>query len=67
MRLVERLGFDAVDAGPLANGAALEPDGSPFAVTYEADELRESSRQGGHSLSGRCPAPSSGRSMRSSC
>ena len=36
MRLVERLGFDAVDAGPLANGAALEPDGSPFAVTYEA-------------------------------
>ena len=41
MRLVERLGFDAVDAGPLANGVALEPDGSPFAVTYEADELRE--------------------------
>ena len=32
MRLVDRLGFDAVDAGPLANGVALEPDGSPFAV-----------------------------------
>ena len=44
MRLVERLGFDPVDAGPLANGAALEPDGSPFAVTYEADELSSSSR-----------------------
>jgi 8-hydroxy-5-deazaflavin:NADPH oxidoreductase len=41
MHLVERLGFDAVDAGPLANGSALEPDGSPFAVTYDSDELRE--------------------------
>jgi predicted dinucleotide-binding enzyme len=39
MRLVDRLGFDAVDAGPLENGLALEPDGSPFAVTYSADEL----------------------------
>ena len=41
MRLIDRLGFDAVDAGPLANGLALEPDGSPFAVTYDKDELRE--------------------------
>ena len=41
MRLVDRLGFDAVDAGPLANGAALEPDGSPFAVTYTARELAD--------------------------
>jgi predicted dinucleotide-binding enzyme len=41
MRLIDRLGFDAVDAGPLANGLALEPDGSPFAVTYSADELLE--------------------------
>jgi len=41
MRLVERLGFDPVDAGPLASGAALEPDGSPFAVTYDAGELAE--------------------------
>jgi len=24
-----------------ANGTALEPDGSPFAVTYTGDELRE--------------------------
>ena len=39
MRLVDRLGFDPVDAGPLANGVALEPDGSPFAVTYSAEEL----------------------------
>jgi 8-hydroxy-5-deazaflavin:NADPH oxidoreductase len=39
MRLIDRLGFDAVDAGPLENGVALEPDGSPVAVTYSADEL----------------------------
>ena len=41
MRLIDRLGFDAVDAGPLASGLALEPDGSPFAVSYNKDELRE--------------------------
>ena len=39
MRLIDRLGFDPVDVGPLENGVALEPDGSPFAVTYTADEL----------------------------
>ena len=39
MRLIDRLGFDPVDAGPLANGPALEPDGSPFAITYSAGEL----------------------------
>jgi predicted dinucleotide-binding enzyme len=39
MRLVDRLGFDPVDAGPLKNGLALEPDGSPVAATYSADEL----------------------------
>ena len=39
MGLIERLGFDPVDAGPLENGRALEPDGSPFAVTYSAGEL----------------------------
>jgi 8-hydroxy-5-deazaflavin:NADPH oxidoreductase len=37
--LVDRLGFDPVDVGPLENGVVLEPDGSPFAVTYTADEL----------------------------
>jgi 8-hydroxy-5-deazaflavin:NADPH oxidoreductase len=41
MRLIDRLGFDPVDAGPLENGVALEPDGSPFAVTYTADELSD--------------------------
>jgi predicted dinucleotide-binding enzyme len=41
MRLIDRLGFDPVDIGPLANGRALEPDGSPLAVTYTADELSE--------------------------
>jgi 8-hydroxy-5-deazaflavin:NADPH oxidoreductase len=39
MRLIDRLGFDAVDAGPLANGRLLEPDGSPYATTYTAPEL----------------------------
>jgi 8-hydroxy-5-deazaflavin:NADPH oxidoreductase len=39
MRLLDRLGFDPVDAGPLNNGLALEPDGSPIAVTYSADQL----------------------------
>jgi 8-hydroxy-5-deazaflavin:NADPH oxidoreductase len=39
MRLVDRLGFDPVDAGPLKNGVALEPDGSPIAPTYNAEEL----------------------------
>jgi len=39
MRLVDRLGFDPVDAGPLTNGLALEPDGSPVAVTYTAGQL----------------------------
>src|SRR5437868_806166 len=39
MRLIDRLGFDPVDAGTLRNGPALEPDGSPYATTYTADEL----------------------------
>ena len=39
MRLLDRLGFDPVDAGPLNNGLKLEPDGSPIATTYNADEL----------------------------
>jgi 8-hydroxy-5-deazaflavin:NADPH oxidoreductase len=38
-RLIDRLGFDPVDAGPLKNGLALEPDGSPVAPTYSAQEL----------------------------
>lgn len=39
MRLIDRLGFDPVDAGPLENGLALEPDGSPIAPTHTADQL----------------------------
>jgi 8-hydroxy-5-deazaflavin:NADPH oxidoreductase len=39
MRLLDRLGFDPVDAGPLKNGSGLEPDGSPIAATYSADQL----------------------------
>jgi predicted dinucleotide-binding enzyme len=39
MRLVDRLGFDPVNAGPLKNGLALEPDGSPIAATYSAEGL----------------------------
>jgi predicted dinucleotide-binding enzyme len=39
MRLIDRLGFDPVDAGPLKNGLALEPDGSPIALTYSAKQL----------------------------
>jgi predicted dinucleotide-binding enzyme len=39
MRLIDRLGFDPVDAGPLKNGVALEPDGSSIAPTYSAKQL----------------------------
>jgi 8-hydroxy-5-deazaflavin:NADPH oxidoreductase len=39
MQLIDRLGFDPVDGGPLANGKKLEPDGSPYAETFSADAL----------------------------
>jgi predicted dinucleotide-binding enzyme len=39
MQLIDRLGFDAVDAGPLEAGLALEPDGPVFGLSYGADEL----------------------------
>jgi predicted dinucleotide-binding enzyme len=39
MRLIDDLGFDPVDAGDIARGQLLEPDGSPYAVTYTAAEL----------------------------
>ena len=39
MQLIDRLGFDAVDAGPLEAGLALEPAGSAFGVSHTADEL----------------------------
>lgn len=34
LEFIERLGFDAVDAGPLANGAALETDTPVFTGSY---------------------------------
>ncbi len=39
MHLVDRLGFDPVDGGPLARGKLLEADGSPYAETLSADAL----------------------------
>jgi predicted dinucleotide-binding enzyme len=39
MHLINRLGFDPVDGGPLAKGKLLEPDGSPYAETFSADAL----------------------------
>jgi predicted dinucleotide-binding enzyme len=50
MRLVDRLGFDPVDAGPLENGIALQPDGSPYATTHTAAQLSD--------LIARTPRPS---------
>jgi hypothetical protein len=41
MHLIDRLGFDPVDGGPLANGKLLEPDGSPYAETLSARALEE--------------------------
>lgn len=41
MRVIDRLGFDPVDGGPLAKGKLLEPDGSPYAETLSADVLAE--------------------------
>src|SRR5580704_16754794 len=41
LQLVDRLGFDAVDAGRLEAGLALQPDGPVFGVRYRADELSE--------------------------
>jgi 8-hydroxy-5-deazaflavin:NADPH oxidoreductase len=41
MQLVDRLGFDAVDAGPLEAGRALEPDGPVFGIAHTAGELSD--------------------------
>ena len=41
MQLIDRLGFDAVDAGPLQAGRVLEPNGPVFGASYRADELSE--------------------------
>src|SRR5579859_105868 len=39
LQLIERLGFDAVDAGPLAAGVALGPGGPAFGLGSSAEEL----------------------------
>ncbi len=39
MHVIDRLGFDPVDGGPLAKGKLLEPDGSPYVETVTAGEL----------------------------
>lgn len=39
MQLIDRLGFDAVDAGPLSAGRALQPEGPVFGIAQTRDEL----------------------------
>lgn len=39
MQLIDRLGFDPIDAGPLEAGVALDPDGPVFGASYTAGEL----------------------------
>ena len=41
MRLIDRLGFDAVDAGSLNAGVALQPGGPVFGIGLSADKLRK--------------------------
>jgi predicted dinucleotide-binding enzyme len=38
-QLIDRLGFDAVDAGPLTAGLALQPGGPVFGISHSHDEL----------------------------
>lgn len=39
LSLLNRLGFDAVDAGPLDAGVAFQPNGPIFGKAHRADEL----------------------------
>jgi 8-hydroxy-5-deazaflavin:NADPH oxidoreductase len=41
MHLIDRLGFDAVDAGSLDAGVALQPGGPVFGIGLRADKLTE--------------------------
>jgi predicted dinucleotide-binding enzyme len=39
MQLIDTLGFDAVDAGSLTAGLALQPGGLVFGIAHSRDEL----------------------------
>jgi len=39
LQLIDKIGFDAVEAGPLAAGAALGPGGAAFGLAASAEEL----------------------------
>jgi 8-hydroxy-5-deazaflavin:NADPH oxidoreductase len=41
LAFLERIGFDAIDAGPLANGVAFQPGSPLFGAPYPADRFRE--------------------------
>jgi predicted dinucleotide-binding enzyme len=41
LAFLERIGFDAIDGGPLANGVALQPGSPLFGAPYPADRFRE--------------------------
>ena len=41
LAFLERIGFDAIDGGPLANGVAFQPGSPLFGAPYSADRFRE--------------------------
>jgi predicted dinucleotide-binding enzyme len=41
LAFLERIGFDAIDGGPLANGVAFQPGSPLFGEPYAADRFRE--------------------------
>lgn len=61
--LIERLGFDAVDAGPLAAGRALEPATPIFVEAHEAPALRRLLAEAGFPPPGTPAGPASPASV----
>jgi predicted dinucleotide-binding enzyme len=41
LAFLERIGFDAIDGGPLANGVALQPGSPLFGAPHSAESFRE--------------------------
>ena len=41
LAFLERIGFDGIDGGPLANGVAFQPGSPLFGAPYSADRFRE--------------------------